>query len=287
MIVEIRKDSDHSVAALCQLFEVSQSGFYSLLNRRDSSRKIRRKKLEKEVLEVFHEHKARYGRPRIYRTLKAKGVHISEKMVGSLIRENNLQARKKKPFRPKTTRQGAPSKEIPNLLKKPPNPTTGEAPSATLVTDITYVATREGWLYLSAIMNLKSKYIHAYRLESHLRTELVTDTVEEAIRKAPELSGSVLHSDRGCQYTSHSYAHTLQQHQLQISMSATGNCYDNAAMESFWSTLKTESFPDSGVFETKEAAKQAIFEYIEGYYHTKRIHSSLNYLTPLAAKLAA
>jgi len=136
-------------------------------------------------------------------------------------------------------------------------------------------------------MDLHSRVIKGYKVSEQMPTSLVTDALDQALAQYPEISGAILHSDRGCQYTSQEYRRKLENHKLLISMSAKGNCYDNAAMESFWSTLKTECFPESGVFESREAARQAIFEYIEGYYHRKRMHSSLQYLTPLAAELAA
>ena len=136
-------------------------------------------------------------------------------------------------------------------------------------------------------MDLHSNKIKGYEIQETMHTSLISKALEKAMKHHPGLTGAVHHSDRGSQYTSQEYLQQLADNGLQPSMSAKGNCYDNAAMESFWSTLKTEAFPDSGVFESKEAAKQAIFEYIEGYYHTQRMHSSLNYLTPLAAEIAA
>ncbi len=120
-----------------------------------------------------------------------------------------------------------------------------------------------------------------------MRTDLIGKALEKAIKHHSNLTGCIHHSDRGSQYTSRQYLRQVSDYGLQSSMSAKGNCYDNAAIESFWSTLKTEAFPESGTFESKEAARQAIFEYIDGYYHTQKMHSSLNYLTPLAAENAA
>ncbi len=284
MISQIRKEANHSVAILCQLFEVSQSGYFSFLSRPPSPRSQRRQNFTQKIQALFHQHQHRYGRPRIYRHLKTQGEHVSEKMVGSILRAEGLRARRKKPFRPKTTLTSHSARFVPNLLKQQPLPTRA---NQVLVSDITYVATQEGWLYLAAIMDLKTKVIKGYQIDERMPAELVCDALKNALQKYPHIRGAILHSDRGCQYTSQLYLQTLKHHQLQASMSETGNCYDNAAMESFWATLKTECFPHSGVFETKEAARQEIFEYIEGYYHSLRIHSSLEYRTPLAAELDA
>lgn len=278
------KNRNHSIPMLCRLFEVSPSGYFSSLKTPVSARKIRREKLTTKITNIFTQHKSRYGRPRVHRQLRNQGESISEKMVGQLMCAEGLVARKKCSFRPRTTQNISRPKYAPNLLKDRAAPT---APNEVIVTDITYVATKESWLYLAAVMDLHSKKIKGYEIQETMHTELIGKALEKAMKQYPNLTGCIHHSDRGCQYTSHQYLKKLTDYGLQSSMSAKGNCYDNAAMESFWSTLKTEAFPESGVFESKEAAKQAIFEYIEGYYHTQRMHSSLNYLTPLAAEIAA
>lgn len=278
------RENGHSVAVLCQILDVSQSGYYESIKLPQSQRSKRREAYSQKVITLFHSHQSRYGRPRIYQELKAQGEKISEKMVGSIIREQGLKALKKRPFRPQTTQQSNMHRYAPNLLKDLPKPS---SPNQVLVSDITYVATREGWLYLAAIMDLATRYLKGYSLQESMPTSLVTQALDQALKRHPEIPGAILHSDRGCQYTSHHYLQKLKAHRFQVSMSAKGYCYDNAAMESFWSTLKTECFPASGVFETKQAARQTIFEYIEGYYHSQRLHSSLGYLTPLAAEIAA
>jgi transposase InsO family protein len=278
------KTKNHSIHMLCSLFEVSQSAYFSSLKTQKSPREIRRENLKTKIISIFTQHKKRYGRPRIFRQLRDQGEQISEKMVGRLMRSEGLEARKKRCFRPQTTQNIARSKYSLNLLKDSAAPS---APNEVVVTDITYVATKEGWLYLAGVMDLQSKTIKGYEIRETMHTELISKALEKAIKHYPNLKGAIHHSDRGCQYTSEQYLQQLKDYQLQSSMSAKGNCYDNAAMESFWSTLKTEAFPESGVFESKERARQEIFEYIEGYYHTQRMHSSLNYLTPLAAETVA
>ena len=198
-------------------------------------------------------------------------------------KEARLKALKKRRYRPRPTQGSSDRKPIPNLLKK----RFPQRPNQCLVGDITYVSTKEGWLYLAGFMDLSSKLIKGYSLSETMPTGLVTQALSKAIKRYPKLKGAIVHSDRGSQYTSHAYQKKLEANDLKISMGERGVCYDNAAMESFWSTLKTECFPSSGVFENKIQAKATIFEYIESYYNTQRLHSSLNYIAPLAAELAA
>lgn len=278
------KNKKYSIPILCSLFETSISGYFSSLKTTESPRKNRRENLKTEITNIFTQHKGRYGRPRIYRQMLAQGEQVSEKTVGRLMRAEGLVARKKRAFRPQTTHNVARHKYAPNLLKDRAATSTSRE---VIVTDITYVATKEGWLYLAAVMDLHSKIIKGHEIQETMHTQLIIKALEKSMKHDPKLVGSIHHSDRGCQYTCHEYLEKLANYQLKASMSAKGNCYDNAAMESFWATLKTEAFPESGVFESKEEARQAIFEYIEGYYHTQRMHSSLNYLTPLAAEIAA
>lgn len=269
---------------LCAMLEVSQSGYYDSLNRPESGASLRKKELTRKVKSIFNEHEKRYGRIRIFKQLKKEGVKVSEKTVGSIMRSEKLVAKKKRPFRPITTQSSQKAKHSPNLLKNQPKPT---KPNLVIVNDITYVPTREGWLYLAGAMDLYSHVIKGWSISENMKTELINTALDKALRRYPALHGSISHSDRGCQYTSHEYQNKLNKNRIKSSMSAKGNCYDNAEMESFWSTLKTECFPENGIFETREEAKQAIFEYIEGYYNTIRMHSSLDYKTPLEAEKEA
>ncbi len=215
---------------LCDLFEASPSGYFSSLKATVSPRKIRCDRFKELIKTIFTQHKNRYGRPRIYRQLRSEGESISEKMVGRLMRSQSLQARRKRSFRPRTTQNIARQKYAPHLLKDRPAPT---APNEVIVTDITYVATKEGWLYLAAVMDLHSKKIKGYEIQETMHTELIGKALEKAMKHHPDLIGCIHHSDRGSQYTSHQYLKQVSDHKLQSSMSAKGNCYDNAAMESF------------------------------------------------------
>jgi len=259
------------------MFEVSQSGYYDSLSRTPSQRELRNEALKKAITEVFHRHKGRYGRTRIWYELKSLGLSVSEKLVGKLMHSLGLFARRRKRFRPKTTQVDRRAKYSKNHLKG----MSPDAPNQVLVTDITYLPTKEGWLYLSGVMDLYSKKIKGYALSDSLQTSFCLRALHSAVNSYPKLKGALHHSDRGIQYTSRAYQNQLRDFQMKSSMSAQGYCYDNAAMESFWATLKAELLPESKVFQTKREAAQAVFEYIQAYYNTIRRHSSLGYLSPL------
>ena len=228
------------------------------------------------MLKIYHSHKGRYGRIRIKKELEKAGVTLSEKFISQVLKSEGLYARGNKAFRPKTTTHGE-GNVSENHLKT----TKVTAPNQVLVTDITYIPTKEGFLYLSALMDLFSRKIKGFHIGESLHTVLILKSLEDALEKYPELIGALHHSDRGCQYTSYAYREYLKQYQLKSSMSGVGYCYDNAAMESFWATLKREIGEEyTPVFKTKEEARQLIFEYIEGYYNTTRIHSSIDYQSP-------
>ena len=282
-VIQELHQQGYSISLLCKTLGASQSGYYAALKRKLSVTKQRREDLKNKVKVIFLKHKKRYGRIRIHRDLLSQGIMISEKMVGSIMRELGLKALAKRSFRPKTTSSSAHTYQVEDLAKGK----VFTSPNQCLFGDITYVATKEGWLYLSGFIDAYSKMIKGYSIEESMPASLVTGSLEKALKRFPKLKGAIIHSDRGSQYTSHCYHEMLSKHGLKISMGKKGVCYDNAVIESFWSTLKTECFPSSGVFESKAEAKAAIFEYIESYYNTQRRHSSLNYLFPLAAELAA
>ena len=275
MIQELQEEG-FTVKKACSLFGVSQSGYYRAMKKRPTPRQERYVKIKERIISLFFLHKGRYGRVRLRRELKKEGLKVSEKFIAQTLKERNLMARKRRGHRPKTTTQGK-EKAAPNHLQT----RVPTAPNQVLVTDITYLPTKEGFLYLSALMDLYTRKIKGYALSNSLHTNLTLESLEDALGKHPELIGALHHSDRGCQYTSHAYAEYLKRYQLKPSMSATGYCYDNAAMESFWATLKTEIGDEPiKVFESKEHARQEVFEYIEGYYNTIRIHSGIDYRSP-------
>lgn len=265
------------VEELCEVLEVSRSGYYRWKTAVPSRRELENQKLLVEIAGAHRHHKQRYGSPRITRVLKANGIVCSENRVAALMKKNSIRTRVKRSFRPRTTIRAKEELIAPNRLKTMAAP---QKLNTVWLGDITYIPTQEGWLYLAGLMDLTSRKIVGWALEDQMPTGLVESALNRALaqrRPTPEL---VHHTDRGCQYTSRSYQQRLQSLKIQPSMSAIGYCYDNATMESFWSTLKTEALPESGTFQTKLQAKLCLFEYIEIDYNKKRLHSSLDYLSP-------
>lgn len=267
---------------MCRALKVSKSGFYAWLTRPPSARAVRRAELVEKIERAHRDSSRRYGSPRVYRELLEQGERVSENTVAKLMRLNRIRAKIARRFVPNTTdaRHAYPVAE--NLLNR-------EFKAAALnrkwVTDITYVDTGEGWLYVAAVLDLFSRKIVGWSMAGHLRTELAAEALKMALARRNPGSGLLHHSDRGVQYASMDYQNLLAQNGCVCSMSRSGNCYDNAAMESFWGTLKTELVYQHK-FATHAQARVAIFEYIEVFYNRKRKHSSLNYVSPEAFEAA-
>ena len=265
------------VKEICEVLPVSRSGYYHWKTAPPSRREKENQKLLMEIMGVHQHYKQRYGSPRIARVLKANGMSCSENRVAALMKKNGIRARVKRSFRPRTTIRAKEELIAPNRLKTMAVP---QKLNAVWLGDITYIATEEGWLYLAGLMDLASRKIVGWALEDQMPTELVECALNRALAQRNPTAELIHHTDRGCQYTSRSYQERLQSLKIQSSMSAIGYCYDNATMESFWSTLKTEALPDTGIFQTKQQAKLCLFEYIEIDYNKKRLHSSLDYMSP-------
>src|ERR1700746_3371025 len=258
----------------CVALSVSRSGYYQWAETEQSVRAEANAALSKEIERVYHEHKGRYGSPRITQQLRQEGVVCGENRVARLMRENELAARRKKAFRPRTTLPGQGA--APNLIKE----LEPSAPDQVWASDITYVATLEGWLYLAVILDLFSRRVVGWKLGESLEAELVVTALRNALVLRQPDEGLYFHSDRGSQYSSEAVRKPLSVIGANQSMSGVGNCYDNATMEAFFSTLKTECFPDNQVFASRAQARREIFEYIEVYYGNQRLHSALGYQTP-------
>ena len=228
----------------------------------------------KEIRSIYQANKGRYGSPRVTRVLRQQGIVCSEKRVARLMRHNGLKARCKRAFRPRTTHSAKGA--APNLIKD----LQPEAKNQIWVSDITYVATVEGWLFLAVILDLYSRKVVGWKLGESLEAGLVAAALSDALAKRRPAMGLHFHSDRGSQYSSQMVRKPLEVIGANLSMSAQGNCYDNAKAEAFFSTLKAECLPVRQVFESKAAARRAIFEYIEIYYNNQRLHSALGYQTP-------
>ena len=253
---------------------VSRSGYYRWLGREQSAGAERNRELLKEIRRVYDEHKGRYGSPRITQQLRKEGMACGENRVARLMRENGLAARAKKAFRPRTTTPG--QEAAPNLIKQ----IKASGPDQVWISDITYVATLEGWLYLAVILDLFSRRVVGWKLGQTLESELVVTALRNALVLRQPEEGLYFHSDRGSQYSSQAVRKPLSVIGATQSMSGAANCFDNAMMEAFFSTLKTECFPEKQVFSSRAQARREIFEYIELYYNNQRLHSALGYQTP-------
>lgn len=271
---------EYSITELCDALEVSCSGYHASRKRPPSERSLANRKLVEAMRGIHgHRHTRCYGSPRMTSELRDLGLPCSVNRVARLMRDEGLQVRPKKPFRPKTTRSDHSARPSPNLLAGAPPP---EAPGTQVVSDITYIPTREGWLYLVLVIDLFSRAVLGWKIADSMHAGLVTTAIGQALRSGLVPAGSIFHSDRGCQYTAGETRRLLARHGLLQSMSAAGCCYDNAFAESAFATLKAE-LPGAGApFETKAAARLAIFDYLETFYNRRRRHSSLGMNSPEA-----
>lgn len=263
------------VAMMCRLLEVSRSGFYASRRRRPSARSKETVRLELAVAVAHRTSRRTYGSPRVHAEVRAAGWAVSRKRIAAIMRRKGLVGRARRRFR-RTTEVDPALAVAPNLLDRE---FTMTAPNQTWATDITYVRTWEGWLYLAVVIDLFSRRVVGWAVDDHLRTELCLDALTMAIgRRLPD-AGLVHHSDRGCQYASGDYRGVLAKHGLTCSMSRKGNCWDNAVVESFFSGLKTE-FVYRHVWRTRDSATKGITEWIEVFYNRHRRHSTLGMVSP-------
>jgi len=268
---------EHGVAELCDLLGVARSGYYAWRRAPESVRVERNAALVPPLAALFHRHRGRYGSPRITHGLRQQGHAVNHKRVECLRRQQGLRARAHPRRKPRTTDSRHAGPIAPNVLGERPAPVRRDE---VWVTDITYLPTAEGWLYLAGVMDLYSRQIVGWSMQDTLETCLPLRALQMALTHRGHPPNVVHHSDRGCQYASQEYRQELARHQLTPSMSRRGNCYDNAAMESFWSTLKTE-LPELTGGLTRAAVQALVFEYIEGYYNRARFHSALGYQSPV------
>ncbi len=261
---------------MCQVLGVSKSGYYNYL--RGKARQQRQENLRLlELIKIIHsKSRGTYGSPRVYRELQKMGYKCNRKRVVRLMKENNIQGKARKKYKLTTNSEHSlPVAE--NLLGR--NFSFTESNRA-WVSDITYLRTEEGWVYLCCIMDLYSRMIVGWSMDKRMPALLVTAALMVAIDKRGENSGLIFHSDRGTQYASNEVRTFLMQHGMIQSMSRKGNCYDNAVMESFFHTLKTE-LVTSKPFRTRDEARMRIFDYIEIFYNRQRSHSTIGYVSPV------
>ena len=282
--MKFRFINDHKgqwpVRTLCWVLGVSPAGYYAWRSHPDSARAVANRELLAHVRRLYAQHRGRYGSPRLHAALRAEGRGVSRGRVERLMRQHGIRATASRRFRPTTTdsRHGLPV--APNLLEQR---FVASAPNQVWLADITYVPTGEGWLYLAAVLDLATRKVVGWAMRDHLRSELATAALLMAIQRQRPAPGLTHHSDRGGQYASGEYQKILKQAEMKGSMSRTGNCYDNAPMESFFHTLKVELVHQQQ-WATRDEARRDLFAYMEGYYNRQRIHSALGYLTPEQAE---
>lgn len=262
---------------LCRVLEVSVSGYYAWRKRQPSRRQQEDERLSKLIQCVHAESRQRYGSPRIHAELQAQGIRCGRKRVARLMRQAGLRGKCKGRRRICTTESKHKLPVAENVLQQD---FTAEQPNTKWVADITYIPTDEGWLYLAVVMDVFSRKVVGWAMDASMTTQLVERALEAALVTRQPPPGLLHHSDRGSQYASHDYQARLQTVQAQVSMSRSGNCYDNALMESFWATLKTELVEEKP-FASHAAARCDILLYIEGFYNLRRRHSALGYLSPV------
>lgn len=268
------------VRVICDALSVSPSGFYAWRSRPESPRKIANCELLAHIRRVHAQHRERYGAPRIHAELRAEGHAVSRKRVARLMRQNGIRARRPRRYRVCTTDSKHSLPVAENLLNQN---FVADRPDQIWLADITYIPTAEGWLYLAVLLDLFTRKVVGWAMRDHMRAELTIAALTMAIQRRRPRAGLVHHSDRGSQYAAADYRAILQAAAITQSMSRKGNCWDNAPMESFFGTLKTE-LVHPGEYPDRDAARRDLFAYIEGYYNRQRRHSAIGYITPEQAE---
>lgn len=263
------------VQVMCEVLSVSRSGYYAWVARPESPRAAADRTLAAEIEAVHAESRGRYGSPRIHAQLRAHGRRVGRKRIARLMRGRGLSARRKRRFR-RTTDSVHAYPVAPNLLGRNFQ---ADAPNRVWLADLTYIWTAEGWLYLAVVLDLFSRRVVGWAMAEHLGHELALAALDMAIARQRPGRGLVHHSDRGVQYAAHEYRKRLGEHGMVCSMSRKGNCWDNAPMESFYATLKGELVEERD-YLTHGEARADVFQYVEGFYNRRRLHSASGYLTP-------
>jgi putative transposase len=274
---------DYPVALMCDVLGVSPAGYYAWRSRPESRRSAADRALVDDIKRVHRDTSGRYGSPRIHVELKAQGRGASRGRIERLMRRHGIRAIMARPRRVRTTDSRHDLPIAPNLLDRSFSTT---APNQVWLADITYIETDQGWLYLAAVMDLYSRRIVGWAMADHLRASLPLAALRMAISAQRPGVGLIHHSDRGVQYASADYRKLMQSAGLRASMSRKGNCYDNAPMESFFHTLKTELVHHRH-YATRIEATRDIFAYIEGFYNRTRRHSAIGYISPIEMELKA
>jgi putative transposase len=270
------QDKQFAVKPMCQILKISRSGYYDWRGREECMRSQRDRVLLKEIRKIHQEMKEAYGAIKTWRTLQRSGMVCGKHRVARLRHQAGIEARRKRKFRlAYQARHTSPAP--PNLLRWPFK---AEHPDQIWVTDVTFIPTRSGWLYLAVMIDLYTRLIVGWSMKDRANQELVNEALMMAVEQRRPKSGLIHHSDQGILYSSGSYLALLKKYGMLRSMSAKGNCYDNAVAESFFSSLKNEIIHHRD-YKTRDEARAEIFDYIELFYNRKRIHQSLDYQTPM------
>jgi transposase InsO family protein len=273
----LAEKAQFEVRQMCRVLGIAPSRYYEWERRQKPERAIREAELLTSIRRIFAQYRGRYGAPRVHDQLRRDGVHVSRKRVARLMREAGLRAKGRRKYKATTDSNHA-QPVAPNLLQRDFH---AERPDAVWVSDITYIWTRQGWMYLAVILDLYSRKVVGWSLAERMTAALVCNALNVAVRLRRPRPGLVFHSDRGSQYASHAFRRRLWRSRMRQSMSRKGDCWDNAVAESFFATLKKELIRDR-VIDTRDAARAEVFEYIEVFYNRQRAHSLLDYETPNA-----
>jgi putative transposase len=274
--IEAEEATGHSVKHCCDFFEVSRAAYYERRRAVPSQREVSDAELSEKISAIFTESDGTYGSPRVHKELVNRGIECGRRRVRRLMRRAGLEGRCKKRWR-KTTVPDPAAEAAKDLIQRHFGPC--EELDRRYVGDITYIATWEGWAYLATVIDLASRRVVGWALADHMRTELVNDALEMAFVQRRPPKGAIFHSDRGCQYTSRDYGELARANGVVLSVGLAGECWDNAVAESFFATIKRELI-DTRSWPTRAGLHRAVFEYIEGWYNTRRLHSSLGYRSP-------
>lgn len=270
-----------SIKLLCWVCRVSRSGYYAWLKRPESERKKENDALMTQITQIHTESRGTYGLPRIKEKLKSLGLQCGKTRIGRLMKKAQISGVNKRRFKIKTTDSNHSNPIAPRVFKTEEQITHPLKPNQVWASDISYIPTDEGFLFLAMYLDLFTRKLVGFATDDHMRTELILSALQMALGRQALIKGELVnHSDRGSQYASDVYRSKLESLEVIASMSRRGNCYDNAFAESFFATLKKELIYRNR-FKTKEEAKKAIFEYIEVWYNKQRIHSSIGYMTPV------
>lgn len=274
--IEAEEAAGHSVKHCCDVFEVSRAAYYQRRKNIPSDRQVADAELIEQIRQIHDDSKGTYGSPRVHHELLDRGVVCGRRRVRRLMRIHGLEGRCKKRWR-KTTIPDPAAERAKDLIKRHFVPSTEL--DCRYVGDITYVMTWEGWAYLATVIDLASRRVVGWALADHMRTELVEDALKIAFVARRPGRGVIFHSDRGSQYTSLDYGKLARDNGVVLSVGMAGECWDNAVAESFFATIKRELI-DGRSWPTITGLRRAVFDWIEGWYNTRRLHSSLGYLSP-------